>query len=489
MQNLKSTYQLGESVVFSEVKGGSVSIYKNDKKVAELPVDNKGSAFWYPSYDFEGAFVATDPSGNWLAFDCLASWTQRPRYGFLCEFNSEENAFQKAGSLIQYSSNAVQFYDWHYRHENLVSPTDSFIDPLGREQNHQITRTLIETVVARGIAAMGYVAAYACSNEAAVRNPDWLLYDDKKNPMDFHGFLKITNIGPDSVFRNRILDQSKNALDSMGFTGIHFDQYGEPKKGISISGEKINVGAALADLVSEFKNRWPSVPATLNAVKNWPQSELADSAQDFYYMELWEETNGSLKQVAEEILSSRFLSNNKGTVVAIYIPASFEATNQIVDSIIQACGSWRIEFGEIDGFLSDPYFPKFEKPKFEFLSRARDRAYFSVATGDTLRGKIPNWRVNKASDQNVFVLDYTINDKAAYAIVNLGSNHFQDHWDRELSRPQPISQLAATDFEFGINKNLKWFSPESPIGSPVTRSGKNLLIDPAIVSWGILREV
>ena len=38
--------------------------------------------------------------------------------------------------------NAVQFYDWMYRHARLLPPTDDFVDPLGRELSLATVRRL-----------------------------------------------------------------------------------------------------------------------------------------------------------------------------------------------------------------------------------------------------------------------------------------------------------------------------------------------------------
>lgn len=395
-----------------------------------------------------------------------------------------------ADNLRKYSSNAAQFYDWHFRHEDLVSPHDEFIDPIGRKVSHSSAKQLIMALQKQGIAAMGYVAAYATSIKGAEEHPEWLLYDAAGTPEDFHGFLKITVTTKDSPFLSRILDESDRALTQMGFDGVHFDQYGEPKSGFNLAGESIDVGAGLIEVIDGFKSRNPLTPSTLNGVKNWPRELLAASNQDFYYMELWEETNGTFEDLINEVIFARRHSANKGVVVAIYIELLKSGSNQIVDALIHACGAWRIEFGQIDGFLSDPYFPKFEKSTEEwsrFVARSNN---FAICSGDVLRSTIPTVRYTSFEGHQLACFDYVNNGNDVMALVNLGRNTASDRWIEDLSQPGSISRLEVAMPAGWEDLDLLWFSVEHPIGTPVKSfiiDGESRIQIPRLGTWGFIK--
>jgi hypothetical protein len=487
VQLSKSTYQPGEKLFASGLEpGATIQVMKLENVLSQPQADQLGQVEVEISPSMFGSFTLVSENA-FAAFDVLNSWTERPRYGFICNFDS--NAFPGdvlSNELTKFSSNAVQLYDWHFRHEQLVSPTEVFVDPLGRELSHDVLIQMVATLRSHGIATMGYVAAYATSNEGAEEHSEWLLYDASGQPLDFHGFLKITDIAAGSPFKEHILQQALNAAISMGFTGIHFDQYGEPREGFSSGGKHVDVGTALAELVSEFKSRNPGIPSTLNAVKNWPREKLATANQDFYYMELWEDPNGRLSDVIDEILEPRKLSGNKGVVVAIYITEKNRGSNLIVDSLIQAAGAWRIEFGERDGFLSDPYFPKFETPDNEFLEEARIRNSFAVAMGDVVRSSIPKVEFKVTEQGNLAIFDFSSDDEKVYAIANLGKYDLEAEWGLALDLPRPIYELQVQDlFNDCSAESLRWFSPKHVAGTPVGLVAEGYKVD--LVSWGILK--
>ena len=58
------------------------------------------------------------------AFDVLSSWTDFPRYGFLTDFSASRAAPESVlKKLTRSHINGLQFYDWQYRRDQLLSPT------------------------------------------------------------------------------------------------------------------------------------------------------------------------------------------------------------------------------------------------------------------------------------------------------------------------------------------------------------------------------
>ena len=167
------------------------------------------------------------------AFDVLDKWTQHPRYGFLVDFSPErKDGDQTLNQLLPFRINALQFYDWMYRHDTYLPPDDPFFDPLGRHLSLETTRKLIDTAHERNIAAMPYTAVYAASISFYEQHPDWALFEVNGKPSFFgENFLVIMDPRPGSPWTKHLLNQFSEILTNTNFDGIHLYQYGAPKIG------------------------------------------------------------------------------------------------------------------------------------------------------------------------------------------------------------------------------------------------------------------
>ena len=113
------------------------------------------------------------------AFDVLPSPVARPRYGFLSEFGPDRTPDENdsaALGLRRLHLTAVQFYDWAYRHADLVGSEEEFVDICDRTLSHATTRALIEACHAVGAEAIGYAAVYGVGTDHADDHPEQLLY-------------------------------------------------------------------------------------------------------------------------------------------------------------------------------------------------------------------------------------------------------------------------------------------------------------------------
>jgi len=137
------------------------------------------------------------------ACDVLSSWTDFPRYGFLTDFSaSRADPLTVLKKLTCFHINGLQFYDWQYRHDQLLAPTEEYIDPLGREMSLGSVRRLVETAHQHGMAAMPYLAIYAASAEFWRAHPDWALYDEAGKPIAFgENFLSLLDPSGGSPWR------------------------------------------------------------------------------------------------------------------------------------------------------------------------------------------------------------------------------------------------------------------------------------------------
>ena len=293
------------------------------------------------------------------AFDVLSHWGQRPRYGFVTDFAPGRPVDQVVEALLPFHINALQFYDWQYRHDHLVAPTEDYHDPLGRSLSLDTVMRLVQSARARGIGAMAYAAVYAASIDFQRDHPGWALHDSNGKSLEFEDFLGYMDPTSGRAWSDHLLDQCRRAITEVGFEGIHLDQYGEPRRAFDFDGDEVDLPSAFVDFIADLKRHRPQAPVTLNAVKNWPMDELAASQEDFYYVEVWSDTP-SYSDLEDVVRRARESGRGKQVVVAIYIPSDREANILLVDSMILAAGGTRIELGEEARLLTDPYFPKHE---------------------------------------------------------------------------------------------------------------------------------
>src|SRR5699024_2623462 len=84
-----------------------------------------------PEDDFKGYLLdlkLTDKEGNVLesenvGVDVSSEWTKFPRYGYVWDFTDDVDVAQKIKQMNQYHINAIEYYDWQYRH-HLPVPAD-----------------------------------------------------------------------------------------------------------------------------------------------------------------------------------------------------------------------------------------------------------------------------------------------------------------------------------------------------------------------------
>ena len=234
-----------------------------------------------------------DPAGTVLdcrysAVDTLHNWTDFPRYGFLTDFTAQRTDLDAAlDTMAAYHLNGIQFYDWQYRHDELISPVEEFVDPLGRSLSMKTVRSLIDGAHHRGMAAMPYLAVYAASLAFWEEHLDWGLFDEQGKAIDFEGFLGLMDPTSGSPWMKHLTRECERVLAKMPFDGLHVDQYGEPKIAYNGQGEAVDIPQAFKDFVSQLKAAFPDQTVVFNAVGNWPIDELAASPQDFVYIEIW----------------------------------------------------------------------------------------------------------------------------------------------------------------------------------------------------------
>ena len=115
-----------------------------------------------PGADFQGYHVevraGTSDYGA-SAIDVSSTWTRFPRYGYMTEYPTGESAGTSTANMQElarnYHINAIQFYDWMWRHEKLIKRTGGVIDSSwtdwsGKTINWQTLQNQISAAHTRG---------------------------------------------------------------------------------------------------------------------------------------------------------------------------------------------------------------------------------------------------------------------------------------------------------------------------------------------------
>lgn len=78
--------------------------------------------------------------------------------------------------MNKFHLNVIQFYDWMYRHDDLVPRQDEFVDPMGRTMSYKVIREKVAALHDKGMAAMAYGAVYTGLKDfyRHIRNGDFM---------------------------------------------------------------------------------------------------------------------------------------------------------------------------------------------------------------------------------------------------------------------------------------------------------------------------
>ncbi len=480
----KAFYKPGESVsFFAEFNGDKnvqcnlsiqishlTEVVSSEDHVTEI---HPGVQNFYPNWQplsvfprgYGAEITVTSMDGKLIgkmstSFDVLQKWTDFPRYGFLTDFfQGRDNATQTAASLARFHINGVQFYDWQYRHDQLLSQKEEYIDPLGRHLSLSVISSLIRSCHEVNIAAMPYLAVYAASMEFWEEHKEWGLFDEDGNPILFEDFLGLMDPSPEGPWISHLLSECKSVLEKTTFDGLHIDQYGDPKVGFTSLGIEVDIPSAFNSFIIRAKQEFPDASITFNAVKNWPIETLAASLQDFVYIEIWEDTP-NYREIIEIVLNAREKSNKKPVVIAIYLPEDRIQNIRLADAIIFSSGGSRIEIGEINRLLTDPYFPKHQAIPQAFIHNLRQYYNFVVLYGELIG---PN-AINSSLDnidvpESVLAIPRTSEGWQCINLINT----------RELNDPKwtEAQQDPAPLFDFSVKipytsniKEIWWSSPD-----------------------------
>ena len=325
------------------------------------------------------------------AFEIAGSAPAAVRYGFLADFGPGDVDTEDVEWMRDLHINAVQFYDWMYRHDRLIPPGRRYSDPMGREMDAEAVRRKIERCRQLGMRPMAYGAVYAATPETAEAHPDWCMYTMSGRPMKFADWLYFMNVAAGSGWTEHLMAEYRDAI-AYGFSGIHMDTYGFPKRVWDSAGNPVELKNEFPGLINraarEVRGADASAGVIFNAVNNWPIDTVAASEQDAAYIEVWP-PNDRYSDLYRLIRRARELSGGNVVLAAYLKPfrdggAAAESCFRLCWAAISASGGTQLVLGERMGLLSDSYYVDYTRLSGGFSDVVQKYCDFLVRYGELL---------------------------------------------------------------------------------------------------------
>lgn len=469
-----------------------------------------------PNKDFQGYAIdvtLADAAGRVLdrrssAVDVSSSWTRFPRYGYLTDYSPSQDPRGVMKQLDAWHLNALQYYDWQWKHHFPVKGSPSHPDARWQELS---TRTVDKSVLTalideghrRGIVAMQYNLIYGAADDFAKDGVDarWGLFDAPGGaqwkldmPAGWNTSALYLFNPADAGWRNYLLDREMEVFEAFDFDGWHADTIGIPPDAkFDAAGRPVDLASTFGPFLRAAKQRLGSKYLVMNAVGTKGHLEVNSSPVDVIYMEIWPDDGvADYRTLKDTIDQARQESSGKSLVVPTYsnkgyaehhtdqAPGQFNEPGVLLtEATVLAAGGSRLEIGEGSRMLCHPYFPNRSLVMSDAL-RSKMRHYydFMVAYENLLRDgqenaahriELPGVASSDAGQRNA-VWTFAKQD-ARHEVVHfinlVGARHtfWQDN-DATQSVPTPQSDVPVKYYTSSRPKTILVASPDFDGGRP-----------------------
>lgn len=304
----------------------------------------------------------------------------RLRYGFVASYRPDKDADAVARFARRLHLNAIQFYDWAYRHADLHGGGAEYRDALDQPISLGTVRRLIEAVHAVGADALGYAAVYAVGPDEWGDWKQHALVQATGEPYGLGDFLFLLDpAAPEWV--DHFGGELAHAVSHLGFDGFHLDQYGYPRRAVRADGARIDVSDSFVTLIERVREHVPDARLVFNNVNDFPTWKTARAAQDAVYIEVWE-PHTTLSSLASVVSRARVVGAGKPVVIAAYQHVYDTATADAADPAVSftmatlfSHGATQLLAGEAGRLLVDPYYVRnqeIEQSTLQLLTRWYD---------------------------------------------------------------------------------------------------------------------
>lgn len=402
---LNKAQYLKTDIVIAEIHGCTqalrISVWNMQKKIeADYKISRQQECCRVEIAGLvRGSYILAAEDGanrSETAFDIVDSRGDVMRYGFLSDFSGEESN-DDVECMCQWHLNAVQFYDWMFRHDKLVAEENIYQDPMGRQTDIQVLRSKINACRERGMRPFAYGAVYAATRETFEKHPNWGMYTSDGEPLIFADWLYYMNISRECGWSDYLIAQYKDAVEKLNFQGIHMDTYGFPKNVYDADGNPISLAEKFGPLIDRAHDAvcegHEENGVIFNAVNSWPVEDVAGSKQDNVYIEVWP-PHDTYYDLYALIRRARSLSG-KNVVLAAYLSAFKDISSEqeyeraeysclLANAVICASGGTQLVLGEHNSVLCDSYYANYAKMRDSFLPKVKRYCDYLVAYSELL---------------------------------------------------------------------------------------------------------
>ncbi|NOY08278.1 MAG: hypothetical protein GXP33_05510 [Spirochaetes bacterium] len=473
------------------------------KGVTRIEVDLSPQDVSFCGYGVD-AFISPPEEGEEInifssAFDVVASWRMAPRYGFVSDFDTKDlEDIRDIEFLSKLHINMVQFYDWMYRHDNLVPGKRKYRDLLNRPLDFKVIRKKIEACKQRGMRPIAYGAVYTACLKFFEEHREWALYNDAGKEISFIDIFYLMDISGGSPWADHIIEEYRKAISEAGFDGIHMDTYGFPKTAYSSSsGSKklVVLEEEFAGFIRKTRKRLESekdVTLIFNNVRAWPLKKTGLSPQDAVYIEVWNPYK-RYSHINHLIQDAKVAGGGKPVILAAYLSpfkeedlpvGEAETSALILTAVITSFGAYHLLLGGKEGVLTQGYYVNYRHLRKPFIRRIRTYYDFIIRYstlffnpemedvsmthlgGDFADNVCEGFPYSPDGEPGkVWTIIRETKKIKTISFINLTGNK-EDLWNKGKTEPPVVKNLIIKIRVPGEIKSLFLASPDTGMGRP-----------------------
>lgn len=386
------------------------------------------------------------------------------RYGFVVDYRPGRDVVAVVDNIRRLHLTAIQFYDWAYRHADLLGGGEAYEDALGQPVSLETVRALVGGCHDVGADALGYAAVYAVGPTEWPRWHHDALLTASGSAYGLGDFLFL--VDPDaSDWSAHFTEELAQAVAQLGFDGFHLDQYGYPKRAHTPAGDVVDVASSFCRLIESVRERLPQSRLVFNNVNDFPTWRTAGTRQDAVYIEVWQ-PQLELGHLAQTITRARAVGEGKPVVLAAYQHvydqtdvAAADRAAALTMATIFSHGATHLLAGEADRILVDPYYVRNHQVEASTAAQLRRFYDFSVAHGRLL---LPPDIVEVTSS---FAGGYNDDLDVTYDGVAVGQTAVAGEVWRRITATADGSYVVHLINLTG-QSDTRWDAPRHDLGSP-----------------------
>ena len=343
----------------------------------------------------DGGSVVVDKGSS--AVDVSSDWSKFPRYGYVSQFGAALDAYNTVWQLKNYHLNALQFYDWQWKHHVPYNPSNTWPDIANRTISRATVTNFIAAAHNYGLLAMNYnsygmaysnylsdgsgvtlaMGIYSTATASLANQYNYLLPGSWATPRLYQMNNRDTN------WQNFIYSQEQTVFTNFAFDGWHIDTVGQ-HTAYDAAGNLFTLDDYNPDFINKAKAALGK-RMTFNTVDAVGENQVAQSANvDVLYSELWA-GNGNYVDFKTRVDNARSYGS-KAPVFPAYMNYNKTSGNfndagiRLADAAIFACGASHLEIGDDTQMLRTEYFPE-NTVKMSAALKSTLRVYYDFLVG------------------------------------------------------------------------------------------------------------